>query len=98
MTGWQEIRLWCERILLGLIFFSLLFYAADYGVWRIRLHRGKGYSSIQVMRLQVAPLQGNREEYYPDGTEEERCSLSIFPQGGSRACWWVQRHRVVMER
>ena len=98
MSGWQQIRLWCGRGLLSLLVLALVLYAADWAVWRVRASHNTGFSSIEVMRLQVAALKGNREEYYPDGTEEERCSRSIFAQGGSRACWWVQRHRVVMER
>ena len=98
MTEWQRIRLWCERILLGLICCAIALYGGDWLVWHVKLSRGAAFSSVQVMRLQVAPLKGNREQYYPDGTEAERCSRSIFARGGSRACWWVERHRVVFER
>jgi len=46
----------------------------------------------------VAPLKGNKEEYYYDGTGPVDCSRSLFPQGGNGACWWMTRHRVVYAR
>jgi hypothetical protein len=53
---------------------------------------------VTVGLLQVATLKGNKEEYYPDGTEVVDCSKSIFPQTGAGACWWVESHRTVFER
>jgi hypothetical protein len=54
--------------------------------------------TAQVSRFVVAPLKGNKEEYYFDGTAMVDCSRSLFPQAGSGACWWVKRHPVVYER
>jgi hypothetical protein len=59
---------------------------------------GGGMGRMTVSRVVVAPLKDNREEYYSDGKTEVDCSLSLFPQGGSEACWWVERHRVVFDR
>jgi hypothetical protein len=53
---------------------------------------------VVMSRIVVAPLKGNKEEYYPDGTVEVDCSRSLFRQAGSGACWWVERHRVVYDR
>jgi hypothetical protein len=54
--------------------------------------------TVQVERIVVAPLKGNKEEYYPDGSEQADCSKSLFPQAGSGTCWWLEGHRTVEER
>jgi hypothetical protein len=59
---------------------------------------GRRDGDAQVSRMVVAPLKGNKEEYYYDGTATVDCSRSLFPQAGSGACWWLERHRVVYER
>jgi hypothetical protein len=53
---------------------------------------------VSVSQFQVAPLKGNKEEYYYLGTADASCSLSIFPQAGSGACWWLERHKAVFDR
>ena len=87
-----------ERVIGATVAALMLFAAADWAVWRVRVARGGGYGTIPVSRMVVAPLKGNREEYYFDGMTVERCSLSVLPWGGARACWWVERHRAVFER
>jgi len=54
--------------------------------------------AMVVSRVVVAPLKGNREEYYPNGTGQVACSRSLFPQGSVNACWWVSRHPVIYDR
>jgi hypothetical protein len=73
-------------------------YLADWAVWQARVRMGGGMGQVVVTRLAVAPLKGNKEEYYPDGTATVDCSKSLFSQAGNGACWWVERHRVVFER
>jgi hypothetical protein len=73
-------------------------YLGDWGVWRARVAMGGGMGKVTVSRVVVAPLKGNKEEYYPDGTAEVDCSRSIFPQAGSGACWWLARHQVMFYR
>jgi len=46
----------------------------------------------------VLPLKDNKEEYDEGGVANVSCSLSIFPQAGSGACWWLRRHNAVFER
>ncbi len=98
MTSWQDIQRWTGRVLFGALLLTLLAFAADWGIWRIQLAHGAGTSTVQVTRLVVAPLKGNREEYYMDGTEDRACSRSIFPQGDNQPCWWLRRHRVIFVR
>ena len=77
-------------------------YALDWAVWQMRVLAGGGYGVVSVDRFVVASLKGGKEEYYPDGRTDVRCSKSLFPEGvpqpGSSPCWWVKRHPVAFER
>jgi len=84
--------------LIGLIFAAALVYLGDWAVWRIRVARGGGMGTVTISRMVVAPLKGNKEAYYYDGTGKVDCSRSLFPQAGSGACWWVERHKFVFDR
>ena len=86
------------KVALGLILSLAVVYLGDLAVWGVRAKMGGGMGKVVVSRFVVAPLKDNKEEYYFDGTAEVECSRSIFPQAGSGACWWVERHRVVYER
>lgn len=86
------------KILVAFAVITALLYLADWGVWRLRLAHGGGMGTVEVSQFRVATLKGNREEYYPDGSGVVDCSKSLFPQAGSGACWWLERHRVVFER
>ena len=89
---------WTGKLLLAAVVALALTYVVDFAVWRARVAAGGGMGTVQVERIVVAPLKGNKEEYYPDGSAQVDCSLSLFPQSGSGACWWLQRHRTVEER
>lgn len=86
---------WIELGLLCLVVATLTFVAADWVTWRTR---GAPHGFVAVTRVAVASLKGNREEYYPDGTETLRCSHSILPWGDTQACWWLEQRRTVVER
>ena len=86
------------RALGSVLVVASVVYFADFVVWRVRAARGGGVGSVTVTRVVVAPLKGNKEEYYPDGTGDVACSKSLFQQAGSGACWWLARHRQVEER
>ncbi len=98
MTDWQRWQQALRRTLLGLLALVLLTYAVDWAAWRLRFAQGTGTSTVEVTRMVVAPLKGNREQYYMDGTEDLACSRSLFPQGAVQPCWWLERHRVIFER
>jgi hypothetical protein len=87
-----------SKVLVGLIVALTILYLGDWGVWRARIAMGSGMGKATVSRFQVAPLKGNKEEYYFDGTGEVDCSRSIFPQAPGGACWWVARHPVMFYR
>jgi hypothetical protein len=82
----------------GVLLIAALAYPLNWGVWRVRVARGGGMGSVQVDLFTVAELKGGKEDYYPDGTSVVACSRSLYPQGGNRPCWWVERHREVIER
>ena len=90
------------RILLWVVAVAAVIWAADWLVWQGRMLRGQGYGVVSVGRFVVAPLKNNKEEYYPDGRMEVRCTRSALPQGfpqaGAKPCWWVERHPVEFDR
>ena len=90
------------RMFAGIIVLALLFYAADYGVWRMRLVRGNGTDFVTVSRVSVASLKGNKEEYYFDGRDVLPCTRSLLPpptaDGWGMPCWWMRGHRQVITR
>ena len=86
------------RTVAGLIVALVVLYVGDWAVWRLRVARGGGMGSVVVSNIVVLPLKDNKEECDWGGTADASCSLSIFPQAGSGACWWLRRHNVVFER
>jgi hypothetical protein len=86
------------RSIQALLAAALLIYPADWLVWKAQTLFGGGMGSVQVSHVTIAQLKGNKEEYYPDGTESVACTRSLFPQGGSSACWWLRRHPEVVQR
>jgi hypothetical protein len=87
-----------KPVLVAVIVVPSVAWLADWGVWSIQMSRGRGMSQILVSRIVIAPLKGNKEEYYPDGTTLVDCSNSLFPQAGANPCWWVSRHRLIQDR
>jgi hypothetical protein len=86
------------RGVIGLILVAAAAYPVDWAIWRVRVAMGGGMGTVQVDRFTVAELKGGKEDYYPDGSAVVACSQSLFPEAGSGACWWVERHREVIER
>jgi hypothetical protein len=98
LTHGQWLKQIAVRIVVGLIFGSALVYFGDWAVWRARVAMGAGMGKATVSRFVVAPLKGNKEEYYFDGKIVVDCSKSMFPQGPNGACWWVLRNPGVFQR
>jgi hypothetical protein len=86
------------KVLVSLIVALAVLFLGDLAIWRARVAMGGGMGTVNVSRIQVASLKGNKEEYYWDGTTDVDCSKSLFPQAGAGACWWVVRHAVQFER
>jgi hypothetical protein len=84
--------------LAGLLVLAAVAYPVDWAIWRARVAGGGGMGSFSVNLTTVAELKGNKEDYYASGTATVSCSRSLYPQGGYDPCWWVQRHREVVEK
>jgi hypothetical protein len=80
-------------ILLSLV----IAYAADWGVFELRRARGTAMGSVTVEQYLKTPLKGHKEEFDYQGTAQESCSRTLFPQYAESAwnppCWWLARHR-----
>jgi hypothetical protein len=70
----------------------VLLYAGDWAALQLRLSHGTAYRTVDVNQFLATPLKGNKVEYDWTGVEKQRCTRSIFPQAGSSACWWLERH------
>ena len=86
------------RVAVGLLAALTVLYVGDWAVWRVRVVRGGGMGTVSVGTMIETPLKGNKEEYDWAGTADVDCSMSLFPQAGSGACWWLKRHPVVEEK
>jgi hypothetical protein len=83
---------------LGILVVAFLAYPVDWAVWRVRLAMGGGMGSVVVNHYTVAELKGGKEEWYVDGTSPVDCSVSLLPEAGAGACWWVRRHSEAVTR
>lgn len=73
-------------------------YPLDWVVWRVRVATGGGMGQAQVSHFTVAEMKGDKETYYFDGTSAVDCSVSLFPEAGAGACWWLARHPQIIDR
>lgn len=94
----RRIIRWIVRGVLTIFAIALLIYPADWLVWKTQTLFGGGMGSVQVSHVTVAELKGNKEAYYPEGTDTASCSRSLFPQAGNSACWWLRRHPQIVDR
>ena len=87
MTHWM-MHLVGRAIVAASIAFVVV-YASD---WAIFTLRHSPSSKVTVNSYQVVPLKGQKSEYDYLGSSDEPCSVSLFPQAGISACWWLRRH------
>lgn len=88
-------RRWKRRAvdaILGLLVVALLLWCGDWAVWRIRVHRGNGYSSVQVTQFLLTPLKNHRVKADEQSVTDQPCARALFPHGGQDPCWWLRRH------
>ena len=84
--------------LLILLAATVLLWAGDWAVWRIRVSRGGGYDSVQVTQVMLTPLKNHRLEADAQSTASQPCTRSIFPHAGDDPCWWLRRHATDFQR
>jgi hypothetical protein len=82
---------WLRRIVVTLMAVSVLLYAGDWAVYKMR---GSPQGSVTVSRMSSVPLKGNKTEFDYLGTSDEGCSVSIFPQDGESPCWQLRRNPI----
>jgi hypothetical protein len=88
-VAWQRLL---GGIAIGaLILFGVL-YSGDWLIWRWRMAHGTGNGTVEVRQFLATSLKGSKTEYDLLGIVQEPCSVSIFPQQGNPACWWLRRH------
>lgn len=95
------LRRWKKLLadsLLTLLAATLLLWAGDWAVWRIRVSHGGGYDSVQVTQLMLTPLKNHRLEADAQSTASEPCTRSLFPHAGHNPCWWLRRHATKYQR
>lgn len=80
---------WIRFIAMGLLAAAVAAYAGDWLVFNLR---GSITAKVTVSHFLSAPLKNNKQELDYLGSEEVTCSVSLFPQGGHRPCWYLRRH------
>lgn len=90
--NWQTLKRQIADALLWLFAAILLFWIGDWAVWRIRVHLGGGYDTVQVSQILLTPLKNHRMNADPQSTTDQPCTRSIFPHAGADPCWWLRRH------
>ena len=88
MRGLGRVLVWGFAVL-------VVVYGVD--LLQVSARGAGGFGTVTVRHLQEAPLKGSRVEIYNDGSSEERCSRTLFPQEGVAACWWLARHAEVQD-
>ena len=78
--------------LLWLLAAAVLVWFADWAVWRVEVHYGGGYDTVQVDEILLTPLKNHRMKADAQSTTDQRCTRSLFPHGGDDPCWWLRRH------
>ncbi len=94
------IRVWLGWLMCGvvaLVAAAAALYVGDSLALNYRVSHGTGYGTVQVHTFLATSLKGNKVEYDPVGVGPERCTHSIFPQNGSPACWWLEKHPMQWE-
>jgi hypothetical protein len=76
-------------------------YILDWGMFEIRRARGTAMGTVAVEQYLQTPLKGNKAEYDYIGTNNQSCSLTLFPQYSAAQwtspCWWLRRHKAQWE-
>ncbi len=81
-----------------LLILMVLVYLVDLSWYQCRIwfpKLGAATGSVHRIRLLAIPGKANKVEYQIDSVQPEEdvsCSHSLFPQGGSRPCWYVEKH------
>ena len=81
---------WMRASALSLLGVIIAVYAGDWLVFNLR---GIRTETVTVSHFLSAPLKNNKEELDYLGSEDELCSISLFPHEGHTPCWYLRRHK-----
>jgi hypothetical protein len=85
----MKLKRWLIRGLLVLVVGFILTYLGDWAIFKLR---GSPQSTITVNLFQTVPLKGNKDEFDFIGSQQQACSVSLFPHGGMSTCWQLRRN------
>ena len=80
---------WLRRGVIALLAMTVFSYVADWAVYRVQ---GAPTSKFMVSYFVTAQLKNKKEERDYLGSEEVPCSITLYPQGGMKPCWWLREH------
>lgn len=80
---------WLRRAFVVLLATCAVAYAGDWLVFNLR---GAPTATIKVSHFLSAPLKNDKQELDYLGSDDEPCSVSLFPQAGKSPCWYLRRH------
>jgi hypothetical protein len=80
---------WALRVLVAIAALSLVTYAVDWMVYKLR---GSPESVVAVSQFMEIPLKSGVPEYDYLGTANVPCAVALFPHGGKDPCWNLRRN------
>lgn len=81
---------WLRNGIMVLLALAALSYIGDFAVFKMR---GSPKLTLRVSHFISVPLKNNKDEEIDYlGSEQTPCSLTLYPQGGMAACWYLRRH------
>jgi|HubBroStandDraft_1064217.scaffolds.fasta_scaffold180529_1 hypothetical protein len=84
-----------NRIAFIVVLSLCILYVGDALALWLPIPRGRQqYGVVQVRRYYAIPLKGGKTWYGYDGTENQDCANSLFPQFGLLPCWYESRKSV----
>ena len=86
-----------RRLFLGIVLFilgtALLAYAADFGLFRLRVASDRDpYGSVVVSRYYAVAQKNGKTQFIFDPPAPETCVNALLPHSGMQPCWYLKRH------
>ena len=81
---------WMRAGAFTLLGVGIALYAGDWLVFNLR---GTRTQTVTVSHFLSAPLKNNKEELDYLGSQDELCSISLFPHEGHAPCWYLRRYK-----
>jgi hypothetical protein len=88
-----------RRLLIALVALGIL-YLGDSLSLRLRIPARDTFSSVTVHTYYAVKLKNGKTEYDYAGDHDVSCSNSLFPQMGSKPCWYARRrtdHQITID-